>query len=142
MLLSHSVCFLSSFLTELFGTMSSHVTQSPPWSWGCSASRPPAALRCPRLSLPRGVGLFLARGQQAHSVLSSRSFPSLLQRCFMMPQSLGVIGGKPNSAHYFIGYVGEWLVCSDVPVGQKPRKRGWSLGHPPPNSACLHFPSH
>lgn len=25
----------------------------------------------------------------------------------MMPQSLGVIGGKPNSAHYFIGYVGE-----------------------------------
>lgn len=32
---------------------------------------------------------------------------SLLQHCFMMPQSLGVIGGKPNSAHYFIGYVGE-----------------------------------
>ena len=24
----------------------------------------------------------------------------------MLPQSLGVIGGKPNSAHYFIGYVG------------------------------------
>lgn len=31
----------------------------------------------------------------------------LFQHCFMMPQSLGVIGGKPNSAHYFIGYVGE-----------------------------------
>lgn len=28
------------------------------------------------------------------------------QKCFMLPQSLGVIGGKPNSAHYFIGYVG------------------------------------
>lgn len=40
------------------------------------------------------------------SVLSG--LPScLLQHCFMMPQSLGVIGGKPNSAHYFIGYVGE-----------------------------------
>lgn len=29
----------------------------------------------------------------------------------MLPQSLGVIGGKPNSAHYFIGYVG---MCSPV----------------------------
>lgn len=30
------------------------------------------------------------------------------QHCFMMPQSLGVIGGKPNSAHYFIGFVGKF----------------------------------
>ncbi|XP_016402367.1 cysteine protease ATG4B-like [Sinocyclocheilus rhinocerous] len=30
-----------------------------------------------------------------------------LKQCFMMPQSLGVIGGKPNSAHYFIGFVGK-----------------------------------
>lgn len=30
-----------------------------------------------------------------------------------MPQSLGVIGGKPNSAHYFIGYVGEELIYLD-----------------------------
>lgn len=34
----------------------------------------------------------------------------------MMPQSLGVIGGKPNSAHYFIGYVGECPeYCKDFP---------------------------
>lgn len=29
----------------------------------------------------------------------------------MLPQSLGVIGGKPNSAHYFIGYVGMSSLC-------------------------------
>jgi len=34
-----------------------------------------------------------------------------LQQCFMLPQSLGVIGGKPNSAHYFIGYVGMSGLC-------------------------------
>ncbi|KAL4608347.1 cysteine protease ATG4B isoform X1 [Arapaima gigas] len=33
--------------------------------------------------------------------------------CFMLPQSLGVIGGKPNSAHYFIGFVGEELIYLD-----------------------------
>ncbi|XP_078521803.1 cysteine protease ATG4B isoform X1 [Lissotriton helveticus] len=36
-----------------------------------------------------------------------------LKHCFMLPQSLGVIGGKPNSAHYFIGYVGEQLIYLD-----------------------------
>ena len=41
-----------------------------------------------------------------------------------MPQSLGVIGGKPNSAHYFIGYVGER--GSAAVEGS-----GWSSGCPP-----------
>uniref|UniRef100_A0A674N455 Cysteine protease n=1 Tax=Takifugu rubripes TaxID=31033 RepID=A0A674N455_TAKRU len=36
-----------------------------------------------------------------------------LKKCFMLPQSLGVIGGKPNSAHYFIGYVGGELIYLD-----------------------------
>ncbi|RXN04632.1 cysteine protease ATG4B isoform X1 [Labeo rohita] len=36
-----------------------------------------------------------------------------LKQCFMMPQSLGVIGGKPNSAHYFIGFVGDELIFLD-----------------------------
>lgn len=41
----------------------------------------------------------------------------------MMPQSLGVIGGKPNSAHYFIGYVGErWF------RGRTPAARGGAAG--------------
>ncbi|XP_073530666.1 cysteine protease ATG4B isoform X1 [Phyllobates terribilis] len=36
-----------------------------------------------------------------------------LKHCFMLPQSLGVIGGRPNSAHYFIGYVGDELIYLD-----------------------------
>ncbi|KAL7990805.1 hypothetical protein Chor_014235 [Crotalus horridus] len=35
----------------------------------------------------------------------NEAYIETLKHCFMMPQSLGVIGGKPNSAHYFIGYV-------------------------------------
>lgn len=38
------------------------------------------------------------------------AYAGTLKHCFRMPQSLGVIGGKPNSAHYFIGYVGEELI--------------------------------
>ena len=30
-----------------------------------------------------------------------------IQECFKMPQSCGVLGGKPNLAYYFIGFVGE-----------------------------------
>ncbi|XP_028650649.1 cysteine protease ATG4B [Erpetoichthys calabaricus] len=43
----------------------------------------------------------------------NEAYIETLKHCFMMPQSLGVIGGKPNSAHYFIGYVGEELVYLD-----------------------------
>ncbi|KAK3557303.1 hypothetical protein QTP70_026619 [Hemibagrus guttatus] len=35
----------------------------------------------------------------------NEAYIETLKQCFMMPQSLGVIGGKPNSAHYFIGFV-------------------------------------
>ncbi|XP_061268928.1 cysteine protease ATG4B isoform X1 [Bos indicus] len=41
------------------------------------------------------------------------AYAGTLKHCFRMPQSLGVIGGKPNSAHYFIGYVGEELIYLD-----------------------------
>ncbi|NXE67220.1 ATG4B protease, partial [Calcarius ornatus] len=46
----------------------------------------------------------------------NEAYIETLKHCFMMPQSLGVIGGKPNSAHYFIGYVGECPEdCRDCP---------------------------
>ncbi|XP_077987339.1 cysteine protease ATG4B-like isoform X2 [Glandiceps talaboti] len=38
---------------------------------------------------------------------------STLKKCFRMKQSIGVIGGKPNHAHYFIGYFKDTLVYLD-----------------------------
>uniref|UniRef100_A0A4W4ECZ0 Cysteine protease n=1 Tax=Electrophorus electricus TaxID=8005 RepID=A0A4W4ECZ0_ELEEL len=43
----------------------------------------------------------------------NEAYIETLKQCFMMPQSLGVIGGKPNSAHYFIGFVGQELIYLD-----------------------------
>jgi len=31
------------------------------------------------------------------------------QTCLSFPQSVGIIGGRPNHAHWFVGYVGEHL---------------------------------
>ena len=31
----------------------------------------------------------------------------LFQTCLTLPQSVGFVGGKPNHAHYFIGFVGK-----------------------------------
>ncbi|XP_036380387.1 cysteine protease ATG4A isoform X2 [Megalops cyprinoides] len=36
-----------------------------------------------------------------------------LKECFKMPQSLGVLGGKPNLAYYFIGFIGDELIYLD-----------------------------
>lgn len=63
----------------------------------------------------------------------------------MMPQSLGVIGGKPNSAHYFIGYVGEWWVPSKGPVARGPGRGRGLRGGPSPTptgslTQCQHAP--
>lgn len=43
----------------------------------------------------------------------NEAYIETLKHCFMLPQSLGVIGGRPNSAHYFIGYVGDELIYLD-----------------------------
>ncbi|KAL4219919.1 Cysteine protease atg4b [Mactra antiquata] len=36
-----------------------------------------------------------------------------LKKCLSFKQSVGMIGGKPNHAHWFIGYVGEELIYLD-----------------------------
>ncbi|XP_052784203.1 cysteine protease ATG4B-like isoform X2 [Mya arenaria] len=36
-----------------------------------------------------------------------------LKKCLNLKQSVGMIGGKPNHAHWFVGYVGEELVYLD-----------------------------
>lgn len=104
---------LPSFPTTLLRTMSSHCVG------GQGRLSEPALLR--------GAGSCCGA---AASLLSACPH-SLLQHCFMLPQSLGVIGGKPNSAHYFIGYVGEcgpqW--CQGAPPPALPPCRcGWSQG--------------
>nr|DBA25980.1 TPA: hypothetical protein GDO54_010295 [Pyxicephalus adspersus] len=43
----------------------------------------------------------------------NEAYIETLKHCFMLPQSLGVIGGRPNSAYYFIGYVGDELIYLD-----------------------------
>ncbi|TRY54569.1 hypothetical protein DNTS_001572 [Danionella cerebrum] len=63
-----------------------------------------------------------------------------LKQCFMMPQSLGVIGGKPNSAHYFIGFVGDELIYLD-PHTTQPAVEPCEDGYFPDESYhCQHPP--
>lgn len=104
----------------------------PPRGWAdpCAVACCPAVPVTPPGAPPKeprlGVGgralRGCARSPAGGGPCSQRCSP---QHCFRMPQSLGVIGGKPNSAHYFIGYVGEW--GSAAVEG-----RGWSSGcHPP-----------
>ncbi|XP_056005246.1 cysteine protease ATG4B-like [Ostrea edulis] len=36
-----------------------------------------------------------------------------LKACLSFPQSVGIIGGKPNHAHWFLGYMGDKLIYLD-----------------------------
>ncbi|KAH0519030.1 Cysteine protease ATG4A [Microtus ochrogaster] len=40
------------------------------------------------------------------------------KECFKMPQSLGALGGKPNNAYYFIGFLGKkgWIASCHVEI--------------------------
>ncbi|XP_077463996.1 cysteine protease ATG4B isoform X2 [Stigmatopora argus] len=63
-----------------------------------------------------------------------------LKQCFMLPQSLGVIGGKPNSAHFFIGYVGEELIYLDPHTTQPAVEARDDGGVPDDTYHCQHPP--
>nr|XP_014425070.1 cysteine protease ATG4B isoform X2 [Pelodiscus sinensis]XP_025036470.1 cysteine protease ATG4B isoform X2 [Pelodiscus sinensis] len=70
----------------------------------------------------------------------NEAYIETLKHCFMMPQSLGVIGGKPNSAHYFIGYVGEELVYLDPHTTQPAVDASDSGCIPDESFHCQHPP--
>uniref|UniRef100_A0A672MV14 Cysteine protease n=1 Tax=Sinocyclocheilus grahami TaxID=75366 RepID=A0A672MV14_SINGR len=63
-----------------------------------------------------------------------------LKQCFMMPQSLGVIGGKPNSAHYFIGFVGDELIYLDPHTTQPAVDPNEDEQFPDDSYHCQHPP--
>ncbi|KAF4795255.1 Cysteine protease ATG4B [Turdus rufiventris] len=70
----------------------------------------------------------------------NEAYIETLKHCFMMPQSLGVIGGKPNSAHYFIGYVGEELIYLDPHTTQPAVEPSDSSCLPDESFHCQHPP--
>ncbi|KAM6064917.1 cysteine protease ATG4B isoform 1-T1 [Theristicus caerulescens] len=70
----------------------------------------------------------------------NEAYIETLKHCFMMPQSLGVIGGKPNSAHYFIGYVGEELIYLDPHTTQPAVEPNDSGCLPDESFHCQHPP--
>lgn len=42
-----------------------------------------------------------------------------LKKSFEIPGSVGMVGGRPNQAHYFIGYVGDEALYLDPHFTQK-----------------------
>ncbi|KAG7263325.1 hypothetical protein CRUP_002217 [Coryphaenoides rupestris] len=70
----------------------------------------------------------------------NEAYIETLKQCFMLPQSLGVIGGKPNSAHYFIGYVGEELIYLDPHTTQPAVEPGEDGQVPDDSYHCQHPP--
>ncbi|XP_061171538.1 cysteine protease ATG4B-like [Saccostrea echinata] len=55
------------------------------------------------LVIPLRLGLTEINSVYVHS----------LKACLSFPQSVGIIGGKPNHAHWFIGYMGDKLIYLD-----------------------------
>lgn len=47
-----------------------------------------------------------------------------LRKSFEIPGSVGLVGGRPNQAHYFIGYVGDEALYLDPHTTQKCGKIG------------------
>uniref|UniRef100_A0A6Q2YAH0 Cysteine protease n=1 Tax=Esox lucius TaxID=8010 RepID=A0A6Q2YAH0_ESOLU len=70
----------------------------------------------------------------------NEAYIETLKQCFQLPQSLGVIGGKPNSAHYFIGYVGEELIYLDPHTTQPAVEPGEDGQVPDDTYHCQHPP--
>lgn len=63
-------------------------------------------------------------------VIYMHIFLWLLQGLFKLPQSVGVLGGRPNHAVWLIGCVGDNIICLDPHTTQPARR----LGQPSPGS--------
>ncbi|XP_067851735.1 cysteine protease ATG4B isoform X1 [Heptranchias perlo] len=70
----------------------------------------------------------------------NEAYIKTLKKCFMLPQSLGVIGGKPNSAHYFIGYVEDELIYLDPHTTQPAVEPLQDFSIPDESFHCQHPP--
>ena len=46
-------------------------------------------------------------------------YHTLPQLCFTLPQSVGAVGGRPNSAFYFVGHHDDKLLYLDPHVTQE-----------------------
>lgn len=51
-----------------------------------------------------------------NEVMNNLFIPIIFQTSFKIPQSLGVIGGKPNLALYFIGCVGMYVCFCNLKI--------------------------
>ncbi|CAH1245664.1 ATG4A [Branchiostoma lanceolatum] len=65
-------------------------------------------------------------------------YADCLKACFTLRQSLGMIGGKPNHAHYFIGYVGNSLVYLDPHTTQPAVELEGNVPIPDSSFHCSH----
>ncbi|XP_035693100.1 cysteine protease ATG4A-like isoform X2 [Branchiostoma floridae] len=65
-------------------------------------------------------------------------YTDCLKACFTLRQSLGMIGGKPNHAHYFIGYVGNSLVYLDPHTTQPAVELEGNVPIPDSSFHCSH----
>ncbi|XP_030071723.1 cysteine protease ATG4B isoform X3 [Microcaecilia unicolor] len=99
---------------------------------------PPEARMMDKLSLWKPLILLIPLRLGLSEI--NEAYIETLKQCFMLPQSLGVIGGKPNSAHYFIGYVGEELIYLDPHTTQPAVEPSNSCFIPDESFHCQHPP--
>uniref|UniRef100_A0A672QZK9 Cysteine protease n=1 Tax=Sinocyclocheilus grahami TaxID=75366 RepID=A0A672QZK9_SINGR len=70
---------------------------------------------CRKLALPLLLVIPLRMGINSINPVYIQAF----KECFKMPQSCGVLGGKPNLAYYFIGFIDDELIYLDPHTTQQ-----------------------
>ncbi|XP_075386453.1 cysteine protease ATG4B isoform X1 [Tenrec ecaudatus] len=116
--------------------------RSGPLSTGAMAAPEPPSSHCNGFPVPAAPWRPLVLLIPLRLGLSdiNEAYVGTLKHCFRMSQSLGVIGGKPNSAHYFIGYVGEELIYLDPHTTQPAVELTGTYSIPDESFHCPHPP--